>query len=113
MMDKGGATVTLPDGIEGFVPAKGLAKQDGSMPAVGETLPFKIVDFNKANKRIVLSHVKTYETAPEPKEAEQKPAKEENSMKSTVNKINSNIEKTTLGDISELAALKSKLESGE
>ncbi len=113
MMDKGGATVTLPDGIEGFVPAKGLAKQDGSMPAVGETLPFKIVDFNKANKRIVLSHVKTYETAPEPKEAEHKPAKEENSMKSTVNKINSNIEKTTLGDISELAALKSKLESGE
>ena len=113
MMDKGGATVTLPDGIEGFVPAKGLAKQDGSMSAVGETLPFKIVDFNKANKRIVLSHVKTYETAPEPKEAEQKPAKEENSMKSTVNKINSNIEKTTLGDISELAALKSKLESGE
>jgi len=113
MMDKGGATVTLPDGIEGFVPAKGLAKQDGSMPAVGETLPFKIVDFNKANKRIVLSHVKTYETAQEPKEAEQKPAKEENSMKSTVNKINSNIEKTTLGDISELAALKSKLESGE
>ena len=113
MMDKGGATVTLPDGIEGFVPAKGLAKQDGSMPAVGETLPFKIVDFNKANKRIVLSHVKTYETAPEPKEAEQKPAKEENSMKNTVNKINSNIEKTTLGDISELAALKSKLESGE
>ena len=113
MMDKGGATVTLPDGIEGFVPAKGLAKQDGSMPAVGETLPFKIVDFNKANKRIVLSHVKTYETAPEPKETEQKLAKEENSMKSTVNKINSNIEKTTLGDISELAALKSKLESGE
>ena len=113
MVDKGGATVTLPEGLEGFVPAKALVKEDGSMPAVGETLPFKIVDFIKANKRIVLSHVKTYETAPEPKEVEQKPAKEDNSTKSVMNKINSNIEKTTLGDISELAALKSKLESGE
>lgn len=113
LVEKGGATVTLPDGLEGFVPAKSLVKEDGSTPAAGEVLPFKIVDFNKANKRIVLSHVKTYETAPEVKESDSKPAKEENTTKSAVNKINQNIEKTTLGDISELAALKSRLESGE
>ena len=113
LVEKGGATVTLPDGLEGFVPAKSLVKEDGSTPAAGEVLPFKIVDFNKANKRIVLSHVKTYETAPEVKERDSKPAKEENTTKSAVNKINQNIEKTTLGDISELAALKSRLESGE
>ncbi len=116
IIDKGGATVELPDGIEGFVPAKSLVKEDGSVPAVGEVLPFKIVDLNKANKRIVLSHTKTYETAApaEVKEAESnKPAKEEDSTKSAMNKINANIEKTTLGDISELAALKNKLENGE
>lgn len=93
-----------------------MVKEDGSVPAVGEVLPFKIVDLNKANKRIVLSHTKTYETAApaEVKEAESnKPAKEEDSTKSAMNKINANIEKTTLGDISELAALKNKLENGE
>ena len=104
-----GAVVSLGDDIEGFCPAKELVKEDGSMPVAGDELSFKVTDLKRSTRRVGLSHVKTYA---EPVKAERQPSESDNTKKA-VKKINSTIEKTTLGDISELAALKSKLEKGE
>ena len=104
-----GATIDLGNDIEGFCPTKELVKEDGTAAAAGEELAFKVTDLKRSTRRVGLSHVRTYS---EPKAAD-KPASESDSTKKAVKKINSNIEKTTLGDISELAALKSKLEKGE
>ena len=84
------------------------------MPVAGEVLPFKVTELKRSTKKITLSHVKTY-AAPseEPKAAAGKPANEADSTKKAIKKISSNLEKTTLGDISELAALKDRLEKGE
>ena len=103
-----GAVISLGDEIEGVCPNKELVKEDGSMPAAGDELAFKVTDLKRSTRKVGLSHVKTYA---EPKS--EKTASENDSTKKAVKKINSNIEKTTLGDISELAALKSKLEKGE
>ena len=103
-----GAVISLGDDIEGICPTKELVKEDGSMPAVGEELPFRVTDLKRSTRKVGLSHVRTYtETKSD------KVSGESDSTKKAVKKINSNIEKTTLGDISELAALKSKLEKGE
>ena len=104
-----GATVTLDDDVEAFCSSKELVKEDGTVPVAGDVLPFKVIELKRSTKRVTLSHVKTYA---EDKKSE-KPASEADNTKKAVKKINSNIEKTTLGDISELAALKSKLEKGE
>ena len=103
-----GAVISLGDEIEGVCPNKELVKEDGSMPAAGDELAFKVTDLKRSTRKVGLSHVKTYA---EPKS--EKTVSENDSTKKAVKKINSNIEKTTLGDISELAALKSKLEKGE
>ena len=111
MIDKG-AVIALPEGIEGFATPKHLQKQDGSQPAAGETLDFKVIEFNKDSRRIILSHSRIFEDeakAEARKEAAAKkaaakaaaPKKEEPQMPS--------IEKTTLGDIDALAALRDKL----
>ena len=103
-----GAVISLGDDIEGICPTKELVKEDGSMPAAGEELPFRVTDLKRSTRKVGLSHVRTYtETKSD------KVSGESDSTKKAVKKINSNIEKTTLGDISELAALKSKLEKGE
>ena len=106
-----GATVTLDNDVEAFCSSKELVKEDGTMPVAGDVLPFKVTELKRSTKRITLSHVKTY-AAVEEKKAE-RPASESDNTKKAVKKINSNIEKTTLGDITELAALKDKLEKGE
>ncbi len=110
--DKGGATVALEYGIEGFAPAKALVKEDGTSAKVEEKLDFKVVEFNKSNKKIVLSHTKIADD--QKKEAEVKENKEKaaeaESTQKAVKKIKANIEKTTLGDIDALAALKSEME---
>ncbi|MBR1871679.1 MAG: 30S ribosomal protein S1 [Bacteroidales bacterium] len=103
-----GANITLPGGAEGFCFSRDLVKEDGKAAVVGETLPFKVVELRRSTRRILVSHSKTYA---EVKEA--KAVAESDNTKKVVKKINSNIEKTTLGDISELAALKDKLEKGE
>ncbi len=100
-----GATITLGEGIEGTCTVKNLTKQDGNTAVVGEKLPFKVVEFNKGNKKIVLSHTKTWE---EPKQEAAR--QESDNTKKAVKKINSNIEKTTLGDIAQLADLKAEME---
>ena len=106
-----GATVALDNDVEAFCPTKELVKEDGTMPVAGDVLPFKVTELKRSTKRISLSHVRTYSSVEDKKS--DKPASESDNTKKAVKKINSNIEKTTLGDISELAALKSKLEKGE
>ena len=112
MNDKG-AVVSLGENVEGFAPARQLTKEDGSMPKVGDKLDFKVVEFSKATKRILLSHLRTYEEARRNEEnaakAEKKAAA--NATQSTVKKINASVEKTTLGDITGLAELKAQMES--
>ena len=107
-----GATVALEYGIEGFAPAKALAKEDGTVAKAEEKLEFKVIEFNKSNKKIVLSHSRIAEDLKkeaEVKENKEKAAEAESTQKA-VKKIKANIEKTTLGDISELAALKDEME---
>jgi len=107
-----GATVALEYGIEGFAPAKALVKEDGTTAKAEEKLDFKVIEFNKSNKKIVLSHSRIADD--QKKEAEVKENKEKaaeaESTQKAVKKIKANIEKTTLGDISELAALKDEME---
>ena len=114
LTDKG-AVVSLAENVEGFCPARQLAKEDGSMPKAGDKIDFKIIEFSKATKRITLSHVRTYEEARRAEIAAEKAEKRAaaDATKSTVKKINASVEKTTLGDIAGLAALKSALEAAE
>ena len=107
-VDKG-ATVALAYGIEGYVSQRNLVKEDGTTAKPEEKLEFKVLEFNKTTKRIVLSHSKIFEDVKkeEPKEKDS----EGDSTQKAVKKLKANLEKTTLGDISELAALKSEMES--
>ena len=114
MTDKG-AVVALGENIEGFCPARQLVKEDGTTPKVGDKLDFKVIEFSKATKRITLSHLRTYEEAKRAEIAAEKAEKRAaaDATKSTVKKINASVEKTTLGDIAGLAALKSAMEAAE
>jgi small subunit ribosomal protein S1 len=101
-------TLELPYGIEGQALLKGISKQDGTVGEVGEKLSFEVIEFNKEEKKIVLSHTKTWEAPKdEPKSDKKKPAKGGDKVKLP------EAEKSTLGDISALAALKDQLESEE
>jgi len=112
MTDKG-AVVALGENIEGFCPARQLVKEDGTTPKTGDKLNFKILEFSKATKRITLSHLRTYDDARKEAVAAEKAEKRAaaDATKSTVKKINASVEKTTLGDIAGLAALKSAMEA--
>ena len=114
MTDKG-AVVALGENIEGFCPARQLVKEDGTTPKTGDKLNFKILEFSKATKRITLSHLRTYEEAKRAEIAAEKAEKRAaaDATKSSVKKINASVEKTTLGDIAGLAALKSAMEAAE
>ena len=103
------AVIALEEDVEGECFNRDLVKEDGSMPVTGETLSFKVIALKRSAKKVALSHAKTYAAAVE--ERAQKAAAEVDNTKKAVKKINSNIEKTTLGDLDALAALKSQLES--
>lgn len=111
VFDKG-AVVALPYGVEGFVTPKHLVKEDGSQAKVDEKLEFKVIEFNKSAKRIILSHSRIFEDDKKVEEKSEKKSKGSNTQKA-VKKLKANLEKTTLGDISELAALKSELEENQ
>jgi len=102
-----GAVVALPYGVEAFASLKHLVKADGQMAQVDEKLPFKVIEFNKGAKRIVVSHTKVHE---DERKAAEAPKKEEAFSSKKTKKVKTEIEKTTLGDISELATLKSEME---
>jgi small subunit ribosomal protein S1 len=114
MNDKG-AVVSLAEDVEGFAPARGLTKEDGSTPKVGDTLPFRVMEFSKGTRRIILSHVRTYEEARRAADnavrAERRAEADE--TLSSVKKVQAAVEKTTLGDLSALAALKADMEEAE
>ncbi|MBR5764403.1 MAG: S1 RNA-binding domain-containing protein, partial [Bacteroidaceae bacterium] len=115
MLDKG-AVVSLEQGVEGFATPKHLVKEDGSQAQLGETLQFKVIEFNKESKRIILSHSRIYEDVAR---AEARAAKKEaaaakkSTKKEETATIQNKAASTTLGDIDGLAALKAQLEKGE
>ena len=114
MNDKG-AVVALAEGIEGFASNRQLVKEDGSTPAVGDVLPFRVLEFNKASRKVTLSHTRTYSDAKKEEAAKEQKEQnaEANNTQKAVKKLKANLEKTTLGDISSLAALKSEMEKKE
>jgi small subunit ribosomal protein S1 len=111
LMDKG-AVVALPYGVEGFVTPKHLVKEDGSPVKVDEKLDFKVIEFNKSAKKIILSHSRIHEDEQKSSVRAEKQS-EGAEVRKTARKIKTNLEKTTLGDISELAALKTSMEESE
>ena len=108
-VDKG-ANVALQYGVEGYVSLRNLVKEDGNTAKVEEKLDFKILEFNKSTKRIVLSHSKIADDVKKEEVVKEK-IEEGDTTQKAVKKLKANLEKTTLGDISELAALKSEMES--
>jgi len=120
MLDKG-AVISLPYGVEGFATPKHLVKEDSSSAQLDEKLNFKVIEFNKDSKRIILSHSRIFEDeqreAKKEKETEAAPS-EKKSKRAKKEKVveeipQLSIEKTTLGDISELAELKEKMEKSD
>ena len=109
MLDKG-AVVALPYGVEGFATPKHLVKEDGSQAKVDEKLDFKVIEFNKDSKRIILSHSRIFEDeARAEKTAERKARRATKKQEEAAPALNAPLEKTTLGDLEALAALKEKL----
>ena len=105
-----GAVIALPYGVEGFATPKHLVKEDGSNAVVDEKLNFKVIEFNKDSKRIILSHSRIFEDEAKAEKAEAKKATKRAPKKAAEETATvPAVEKTTLGDIEELAALKEKL----
>jgi small subunit ribosomal protein S1 len=113
--DDKGAVVQLPYGLEGFVPGRHLAKEDGTPVTVDQTLPFLVIEFDRNEKRIVLSHTRIWEQAKQDeKDAARKEARTEaDNTRKTVKTMQNKVEKTTLGDLGALADLKEKLKQQE
>ena len=111
LMDKG-AVIALPYGVEGFATPRHLVKEDGSKVKIEEKLEFKVIEFNKSAKRIIVSHSRVYEDLKKAEDTAKKKAQAKVTKK-VVKTANENVEKTTLGDISELAALKSQMLASE
>jgi small subunit ribosomal protein S1 len=107
-----GMIVTLPYGVEGFAPTRHLQKENGSYASTDETLDFKVIEFSKENKKIILSHSRVFQDVQfaEKAKEEKEQQKAQRSAKQAVKKIKDNLEKTTFGDIGGLAELKSEME---
>lgn len=107
-----GAVITLNEGGEGFATPKHLVKEDGSQAQLGEELDFKVIEFVKETKRIILSHSRTFEDLKE--DSKKSPRRSRGAKKEDATPaINNVAASTTLGDIAGLAELKAKLEKGE
>ena len=105
-----GMVVELQYGIEGFVSVKNLAKEDDGKTEIGETLDFKVLEFSKDDRRITLSHKAMWSTEEEKKEA---PKKKPETKGKTIANINQQSEKSTLGDLEALSALKEKMSASK
>ena len=113
LLDRG-AVVQLEYGVEGFATPKHLVKEDGSHAKEGEKLAFKVIEFNKDSKRIILSHSRTFEDAQRGEErVERKPRKQNNRKEEAIPQIQNQAATTSLGENDALAALKAKMEKGE
>jgi len=114
-LNEKGAIVALPYGVEGFAPLRHLVKEDNTSAKEEEQLEFKVIEFSKENKKIILSHSKIHQdelNAERNKEAKAS-IKKEKDTKKAVKKIKDNLEKTTLGDIDALANLKADMVAAE
>jgi small subunit ribosomal protein S1 len=113
--DDKGALVQLPYGLEGFAPNRHLIKEDGKQIVADETSQFMVIEFDRNEKRIVLSHTRIWEQAKsEEKEAAKKEARTEaDKAHKAVKNIQSKVEKSTLGDLGTLAEIKEKLKQEE
>jgi small subunit ribosomal protein S1 len=105
MKDKSGI-VSLPYGLEAICPAKHLKKADGNNATVEDALDFQVIEFNKDARKIVVSHIRTHEEY----EGTSRAPKKSSSSKSNLKSVNSNTEKSTLGDLDALAELKEKMD---
>ena len=113
MLDKG-AVIQLEYGVEGFATPKHLVKEDGSQAQLNEKLQFKVIEFNKESKRIILSHSRIYEDVQRAEAREAKKAtKRTATRKEEAPAIQNQAASTTLGDLDALAALKAKMQAGE
>ena len=108
MVEKG-AVIALPYGVEGFATPKHLVKEDGTQAKVDEKLNFKVIEFNKDSKRIILSHSRIHEDATKTERNEARKAKRAAKREEAAPVLNQPIERATLGDLEALAALKQKL----
>ncbi len=110
-----GAIVQLPYGLEGFAPNKHLKKEDGKNVEVEETIEFKVIEFDRKDKRIILSHARLHEEAKyeEKKAGEKAKTVEKDKTNKAVKAANAKVEKTTLGDLDVLSQLKSQMEESE
>jgi len=111
VFDKG-AIIALPYGVEGFATPKHLIKEDGTPAVVEDKLNFKVIEFNKGAKKIIVSHSRVFEDERKGSETASKRSESDNTKKAA-RKLKSSLEKTTLGDISELQALKDEMEEKE
>ena len=113
--DDKGAVIQLPYGLEGFAPSRHLGKEDGKTISADETAQFMVIEFDRNEKRIVLSHTRIWEqNKAEEKEAVKKDARvEAEKTKKAVKNIQSKVEKATLGDLGALAEIKAKLKEEE
>jgi len=114
-MAEKGVVVALPYGVEGFAPLRHIQKEDGTTAKVDETLDFKVIEFSKENKKIIVSHSKiAQDLISNEKSAEKSDQKsKEKVTKKAVKKIKDNLEKTTLGDLDVLANLKADMDQNE
>jgi len=110
-----GAIVALPYGVEGFCPTKHLVKEDGKSLKAEEAAEFKIIEFNKENKRIVISHSRIWEEARAEARVQEFESRKKEAKAATnaVKKVKDSVEKSTLGDLSVLAQLKEQMEGAE
>jgi small subunit ribosomal protein S1 len=110
-----GFIVSLPYGVEGFVPTRHAQKADNTALRVDDAVDFKVIEFSKENKKIILSHTRVHqdEARTERDKEDNKAKKDTRSAKRAVKKIQDNIEKTTLGDLEALASLKEDMEKAE
>ncbi len=110
-----GVIVALPYGVEGFAPSRHVQKEDGATAKVDETMDFKIIEFSKENKKIILSHTRMNQDAKAAEKVKDEKEKEsvEMTTKRAVKKLKDGLEKTTLGDLDALANLKASMEKRE
>jgi small subunit ribosomal protein S1 len=111
MTDKG-AVIALPYGVEGFVTPKHLMKDDGKAAKLEEKLPFKVIEFSKGSKKIIVSHSRIHEDAKRASSDAERKTSSDTTTKAT-KKLKTSMEKTTLGDITDLAAIKTEMEKKE
>jgi len=108
-----GALVTLPYGVEGFAPYRHLMKENGSTAKTDEKLEFKVIEFSKENRKIIVSHSRLHEDGKTMTKSESSTEKESDSTSKSIKKVKENVEKSTLGDLGVLSALRSELATSE